>query len=100
VTTALSRPPRLSLDVFSRAVGLHPELVVRLVRLGIIDADRDATGALSFAPREIARTARILRLRARRSLNYASLGLVVDLLDRIAVLEEALRRRPTPYGGK
>lgn len=99
MTTALSRPPRLSLDVFSHTVGLHPELVIRLVRLGIIDADRDASGALFFAPREIARTARILRLRAGLSLNYASLGLVVDLLDRIAVLEAELRHRPTPYGG-
>ena len=99
MTTALTRPPRLSLDAFSRAVGLHPELVTRLVRLGIIEAERDASGALVFAPREVARTARIQRLRAGLSLNYASLGLVVDLLDRIAVLEAALRRRPAPYRG-
>lgn len=100
MTTALSRPPRLTLDAFSRAVGLHPELVVRFVRLGIIDADRDASGALFFAPREIARTARILRLRAGLSLNYASLGLVVDLLDRIAVLEATLQHRPAPQRRK
>lgn len=99
MTTALSRPPRLGLDAFSRAVGVHPDLVVRFVRLGLIDADRDASGALFFAPREIARVARMQRLRAGLSLNYASLGLVVDLLDRIAVLEAALRRRSTPYGG-
>jgi chaperone modulatory protein CbpM len=99
VTTALSRPPRLSLEAFSRAVGLHPDLVVRFVRLGLIEADRDASGALFFAPREIARTARIQRLHTGLSLNYAALGLVVDLLDRIAVLEAALRHRPTPHGG-
>jgi hypothetical protein len=32
------------------------------------------------------------RLRAGFALNYAALGLVADLLDRIAALEEALRR--------
>jgi hypothetical protein len=40
------------------------------------------------------------RLRAGLALNYAALGVVVDLLDRIAVLEAALRRRPSSIGGR
>ena len=40
--------------------------------------------------------ARVQRLRAGFALNYAAIGLVTDLLDRIAVLEAALRRRPAP----
>jgi len=40
----------------------------------------------------------VQRLRAGFALNYAAIGLVTDLLDRIAVLEAALRaqaaRRP------
>ena len=39
---------------------------------------------------------RIERLRAGLPLNYAALGLVLDLLDRIHELETALRRRPGP----
>jgi chaperone modulatory protein CbpM len=35
--------------------------------------------------------ARIRRLRAGLGLNYAALGLVVDLLDRVAELERELR---------
>ncbi len=35
--------------------------------------------------------ARIKRLRASLSINYASLGLVCDLLDRIAALEATAR---------
>jgi hypothetical protein len=39
------------------------------------------------------------RLRAGFALNYAALGLVIDLLDRIAVLEAAARKRSVPSGG-
>jgi hypothetical protein len=40
----------------------------------------------------VAAAARLQRLRAGLGLNYAALGLVVDLLDRVAELEAALRR--------
>jgi hypothetical protein len=92
VTTALVRPLRLTLAGFSRATGLHPELVGRLVRLGLLDAIPDAAGRPVFARREVARAARIQRLRTGLSLNYAAVGLVLDLLDRIDELEAALRR--------
>ena len=39
------------------------------------------------------RVGRVQRLRAGFALNYAATGLVIDLLDRIAVLEAAMRRR-------
>jgi hypothetical protein len=99
VTATLARPFRLGLESFSRAAGLHPELVVRLVHLGLLDAAVDVRGELSFAPGEVARAARIQRLRAGLSLNYAAIGLVLDLLDRIDVLEAARRSRPRSQGG-
>jgi chaperone modulatory protein CbpM len=98
-TTALVRPARLSLEGFARASGLHPDLVVRFVQLGLLDATRDARGQLLFAPSELRRAERIQRLRAGLSLNYAALGLVLDLLDRIDHLEAALRHRPGPERG-
>jgi chaperone modulatory protein CbpM len=88
------RPSRLDLDAFARAAGAHPEAVRGLVTLGAIDAERDASGALWFSPAQVAAVARIQRLRAGLSLNYAAIGLVIELLDRIAVLETALRKRP------
>jgi hypothetical protein len=48
-----------------------------------------------FAPRQLLTVARIQRLRAGLELNYAALGLVLDLLERIAELE-ATRRRTRP----
>jgi chaperone modulatory protein CbpM len=93
VTYAVIRAPRLDLDEFAAAAGLHPELVRRLVALGIIDAGRDPKGRLWFSRSQLADIARVQRLRAGFALNYAATGLVIDLLDRIAVLEAATRRR-------
>jgi hypothetical protein len=83
---------RLDLGSFARAAGLHPDHARQLVALGLLDAAADSRGELWFAPTEIAAAARIQRLRAGFSLNYAAVGLVVDLLNRIAELEVALRR--------
>jgi hypothetical protein len=94
VRGTLVRHAAMSLESFSRATGLHPELVSRFVRLGLLDATTDAGGALYFAFREVGRAARIQRLRAVLPLNYAALALVLDLLDRIDVLEAANRSRP------
>jgi chaperone modulatory protein CbpM len=88
---ALVRVSRLSLDSFAARAGMHPELVRRLVALGLLEPTRDATGRLWFAAPQLQVAARIQRLRAGLSLNYAALGLVMDLLDRIEALETTLR---------
>ena len=102
MTTALARrvPPALDLDSFARATGMHPDLVRRLIDLGLLDAVRDATGEPRLPPAQLAAAARIMRLRAGFSLNYAALALVCDLLDRIAELEAAVRDRNRPLGGR
>jgi hypothetical protein len=73
---------------------MHPDLVRRFVALGLLDVWRDAQGRLWFAPSEVAAAAQIQRLRAGFSLNYAAIGLVVHLLDRIRELETAARSTP------
>jgi len=88
---SLMRVSRLSLDSFAAQAGMHPELVRRLVALGLLEPYRDASGRLCFAAPQLRAVARIQRLRAGLSVNYAALGLVMDLLDRIEVLEAALR---------
>jgi hypothetical protein len=98
VNYAIIRAARLSLEEFALMSSLHPDLIRRLVALGLIDADRDTAGELWFSRGDLAAVARMQRLRAGFALNYAAIGLVTDLLDRIAVLEAALRgqaaRRP------
>ncbi|MET8616170.1 chaperone modulator CbpM [Streptomyces misionensis] len=95
VRYALVPVPRLSLNAVARRSDLHPDLIRRFVALGLVDAERDAAGHLVFDPTAPAVLARIQRLRSGLCLNYASIGLVLDLLDRISLLEAALRRAGT-----
>jgi DNA-binding transcriptional MerR regulator len=90
---ALARPSRLSVDSYAQLAGVHPELVHRLVALGLLEVTRDAQGRLWFDPSQVKEMARIQRLRMRLNLSYCAIGLVVELLDRIAELEKAQRRR-------
>jgi chaperone modulatory protein CbpM len=91
-TYVLAPVHRLSLEAVAGRSGLHPDMVRRLVTLGLLEVHRDAEGRLWFPSTAPLTLARIQRLRAGFCLNYAALGLVMDLLDRIAVLEATLRR--------
>jgi len=88
---ALTRPTRLRLDTYARLTGVHPELIRRLVALGLLQATRDADGVLCFDTTEVRAMARIQRLHHGLNLSYSALGLVIDLLDRIAQLERMNR---------
>jgi chaperone modulatory protein CbpM len=89
------RPTSALLDdeEFARRCGLHPELVRRFWALGLIPAARHLDGSLWFSPAQVPAVARLQRLHATLPLNYAALGLVCDLLDRITDLETALSLR-------
>jgi chaperone modulatory protein CbpM len=87
---------RLSLEEVASRSGVHTQLIGRFVTLGVVEAQRDAAGRLWFDARTPALVARAQRLRHGLGLNYASLGLVLDLLDRIDHLEGALRRAGSP----
>ena len=91
----LARLPGLSIDELARRCGLHPDMVRRFVALGLLPCRRDARGGLWFDPSALATMARIQRLRTGLGLNYAGIGVVLDLLDRIEELESASRRRRT-----
>ncbi|WP_202459693.1 chaperone modulator CbpM [Streptomyces sp. SID1328] len=95
VQYAIVPVPRLSLQTVARRAGVHPDLIRRFVALGLVEAERDASGRLVFEPTAPAALARVQRLRTGLCLNYASIGLVLDLLDRISLLEAALRRAGT-----
>lgn len=111
----LQRRPRpvqdlMDLQSFAEAAGLHPDFILRLVALGLLEAgsgpalpgegSRVGTdGEPWFSPAQLAAVARIQRLRSGLALNYAALGLVLDLLDRVAELETALRNRSRATGG-
>ncbi len=73
--------------MFSARCGLHPDLILRFVSLGLIEPVEGRGRDLWFSPAQVGRVERMERLRSDFSLNYAALGLVLDLLDRIDDLE-------------
>jgi hypothetical protein len=99
MSSSLARPLALDLESFARVARVHPHLVRRLVALGLLEPVRDVSGQLWFPRTELAAIARLQRLRAAFSMNYAALGLVVDLLDRVAALEAA-QNRSRSLGGR
>lgn len=96
MSTTLVRSVRLGTGAVEAATGIHPDLLRRLVALGLLNAETGARGDLWFPPSVLIRIARIQRLHADLSLNYAAIGLVLDLLDRIDRLEAELGRSPRP----
>lgn len=95
---ALGRPLLMNLEAFSQVTQVHPDLITHFVTLGLLEPVQDSTGGLWFDQAQRARLARVQRLRASFSINYAALGLVVDLLDRIAELEADPTRSRRPGG--
>jgi DNA-binding transcriptional MerR regulator len=82
----------IEIDVLARETGLHPEVVRRLVRLGMVEPAGGTAQAPLFRPDAASRLARALRLRHDLGLNYAGAVLACELLARIDQLEERLRR--------
>jgi len=99
-TYALARPNRLGLDTFARVTGVHPELIRRLLALGLLETTRDAEGGPWFDTAEVRAMARIQRLHNGLNLSYAALGLVIDLLDRIEQLERLERHHRQHQSGE
>jgi chaperone modulatory protein CbpM len=99
-TYALARPSRLGLDTYAHLTGVHPELIRRLVALGLLETARDAGGGLWFDTIEVRAMARIQRLHNGLNLNYAAVGLVIDLLDRIEHLERLERHHRQHQAGE
>jgi DNA-binding transcriptional MerR regulator len=83
------RLPLLSIDEVAARCGLHPALIERLVGLGLIDPE-EGCGDL-FRPEVTLRIQRLLRLRRDLGINYNAVALVLDLLERIDMLEARLR---------
>jgi DNA-binding transcriptional MerR regulator len=82
----------VELQVLAREAGLHPELVRRLVRLGLLEPVGSRRGTPLFPRDAAARLALAVRLRRDLGLNYAGAVLACDLLARIDRLEAQLRR--------
>ena len=83
----------LTLSELAYLSRLHPELIARFVDLGLLEPSaRKNTGELLFDSEAVLTARKIWRLRQQLGINYAGIGLVLDLLDRIEDLENEINR--------
>jgi chaperone modulatory protein CbpM len=78
----------VGIDALAREAGVHPELVRRLIGLGLIEPGGGTTAAPMFRREDAALLARAVRLRRDLGLNYAGAVLACELLARIDELEQ------------
>lgn len=82
----------VEVEALAREAGLHPDLVRRLIALGLLEP-RGGTSRAPLFPRDAAaQLARAARLRRDLGLNYAGAVLACELLRRIEELEARLAR--------
>jgi MerR HTH family regulatory protein len=93
--SAVGRRP-VEIEVLAREAGLHPDVVMRFVRLGLLEPAPGERRTALFPRDAAAQLARAARLRRDLGLNYAGAVLASELLARIATLEERLRRYEPP----
>jgi len=82
---------RVGIDALARQAGLHPDLVRRLIDLGLVQQRADSAGGPLFSARDATLLARAVRLRRDLGLNYAGAVLASELLSRIDELERQLQ---------
>ena len=79
----------LSLAETALQAGVHPELIERMTDLGLIEPEQTSPELL-FAPAVVADVRRAWRLRNELGVNWAGVGLVMDLLEQVRKLEKEL----------
>lgn len=90
-TTGPVRGSLLALSEVARLSGVHPDLIDRLTTLGLIDPV-ETFPEPCFDVSTILRIRSILRLRHDLGVNWAGVGIILDLLERIAQLEQEIAR--------
>jgi DNA-binding transcriptional MerR regulator len=92
VRTGGEFPASYTLTEVASRVGLHPELIDRFVSLGLIEfAENTEDGEMIFDSEVIPIIRRILRLRNDLGVNYAGVGVILELMARLEALEARIR---------
>jgi DNA-binding transcriptional MerR regulator len=88
----------LTVEELSRLAQVHPDMIQCFVDWDLVEPERTDPEML-FPGRVVPRIRRILRLRKDLGVNWAGIGVVLDLLDRIDTLEGELGRLRTRLAG-
>ena len=80
----------VTLAELARACGIHPDIVDSFLTLGIIEpVSREPV--LEFDTTAILRIRRTIRMRRDLGVNYASAGIILDLVDEIDTLRDRIQ---------
>jgi hypothetical protein len=92
------RPNRrtATLEALAAEAGIHPELALRLVHLGLVEPVGGTPQDPLFEIEAAARLARAVRLRRDFGIDYAGAVLASELLARIERLERRLEHYESP----
>jgi MerR family transcriptional regulator, heat shock protein HspR len=91
--------PYCTLTEVAYGSGLHPELIDRFIRLGLIEfVDRTPDGEMFFDAGVIPLLRRIVRLRNELGVNYAGIGVILELMSQVEALEAHIEDLETRLG--
>src|SRR5215471_7825799 len=96
ITLYRTEPEQLTLDSLAACAGVHPALIEYFVEYGLLEPSARTDTQLLFDTACIARLRTIERLRRDLGANLAGIAVILDLLDRLTVLQrevEQWRRR-------
>ena len=85
----------LTLNDLAAHANVHPELISKFVKFGLITPVEKIEDRLLFDPAAIHRVLTIIRLRQSLSINLSGISVVLDLLDKLTSFQrenERLRR--------
>ena len=85
--------PGIGIGDMAVLCGVHPGFIGRLVNLGLVDPLEpiEKREEQRFDEATVSTVQKIMRLRNQLGINYAGIGVVLDLLSRIESLESRLR---------
>jgi DNA-binding transcriptional MerR regulator len=78
---------QLTLNELAASVGLHPALVECFVEFGLIEPDERTGAQMLFNGACIARLRTIMRLRRDIGANLPGIAVILNILDRLTVLQ-------------
>ena len=82
----------LTLEQFSELAGVHPVLVERFVEFGLLEPAERTGADARFDAACLKRLLAISRLRRDLGVNLQGIGVILDLVERVAALQGELER--------
>lgn len=82
--------PVFVISVAAQLAGMHPQTLRQYDRLGLVNPGRTAGGGRRYSARDVAMLREVGRLTQEEGVNLAGVKRIIELVDRVSRLEEAV----------